>query len=464
MSQIFPNSYSPFNPGLNQTAQWLNGSSPKFVAKQVEQTQKALEENANKITNNWQAGAEELSKITKFNKELGFSNDFIVESPSVSEGGVGSLANVIKPRGNGLKDVVKQYPWTISNSFLKSDVPYIQLKEHEITGGQIMTQVNFYALGVFQTSKDLINKAINSGGESADVLDVYKEIFPRNPTGFRYKFPYFAKAYYELNTPTWQQFDKIGTSLGQITSGTKQASKSLGGRARILEEAVDIASAIGGFASQAAITGLQAIYPSVGISDRPRIFTSHTERTVNIEFPLFNTVSSGAWLRNKDLIHLLAWQNLFNKRNFITGTPPVWYEVYVPGTYYSVASCVTQLKVENLGNTRLMNHGGINFVVPDAYQVSISLTEMAQPSRNQFQAAQSTLGYERVTATSKADETKEKELNAIAEAKRQVAEANEKEITDTRQNTFGNKETPSTVNSYAGRQSIGGNPLIFGGM
>ncbi len=90
-------------------------------------------------------------------------------------------------------------------------------------------------------------------------------------------------------------------------------------------------------------------------------------------------------------------QNLFNKRDYITGYPPCYYRVYVPGQYFSFASCVTNFSVENLGNMRLMNAGGKEVNVPDAYQVKITLNEMVMPSLNQFQALMTNDAQQRVT-------------------------------------------------------------------
>ena len=75
-------------------------------------------------------------------------------------------------------------------------------------------------------------------------------------------------------------------------------------------------------------------------------------------------------------------QNTMYKTSFVTGVPPVFYDIFIPGQYYCWASCVTNLNVGNLGNTRLIN----NYIVPDAYQVEITLTEMVLPSKNQFNA------------------------------------------------------------------------------
>ena len=79
-------------------------------------------------------------------------------------------------------------------------------------------------------------------------------------------------------------------------------------------------------------------------------------------------------------------QNLFNKRDYITGYPPCYYRVFVPGQYFCFASCVTNIAVENLGNIRMMKTGTSHVAVPDAYQVKLTLTEMVIPSLNQFQS------------------------------------------------------------------------------
>ena len=117
--------------------------------------------------------------------------------------------------------------------------------------------------------------------------------------------------------------------------------------------------------------------------DRPRIFTAHSERAVTIEFPLYNTADSADWIKNRDFYYRFASQNLFAKRDFITGLPPAFYRVYVPGQYFSFASCVTNINITNLGNIRTFDD---SYIIPDAFQVSITLSEMLMPSLNQFQA------------------------------------------------------------------------------
>jgi hypothetical protein len=318
--------------------------------------------------------------IDDFTAQLPASEKLDSSIASYPPANEGSLAATAEPKGSGLIDIVKKYPWTLSNKN-REDIPYIELIEHKITGGSIQKQFEFYTKGISDASGDLYTKLVEGAQEPQGILQVYDGIFRPDPTKFRYKFPYFAKASYELNTNQWQQFDSVAQSLNQIVGGV---GKLFG------KKGTEIAGAVNtGMEAAASIaqTALQFNYPVVGIADRPRIFTAHNERSITIEFPLYNTFNSNSWKENCDFIELFMFQNLFNKRNFVTGLPPSWYRVEIPGTYYSVASCVTNFVVENLGNTRIMNKGYRPRIVPDAYQVRITLQEMAMPSKNQFQSA-----------------------------------------------------------------------------
>lgn len=75
-------------------------------------------------------------------------------------------------------------------------------------------------------------------------------------------------------------------------------------------------------------------------------------------------------------------QNLFNKQDQVTGLPPVFYDIYIPGQYFCYAACLTDLKVKNLGNQRLLNE----IIIPDAFEFNLTFGELVKPSKNQFQA------------------------------------------------------------------------------
>ncbi|NBQ48951.1 MAG: hypothetical protein EBU33_10950, partial [Sphingobacteriia bacterium] len=142
-------------------------------------------------------------------------------------------------------------------------------------------------------------------------------------------------------------------------------------------------------------------YPTIGIKDKPRYFSSHSNRTITIEFPLYNTLHPEHWEKNKAMIDMFMMQNLYAKRDYITGTPPAYYRVLAPGQYFCYAASLANFQVKNLGNIRMMESNGKQHPVPDAYQISITLNEMVIPSLNQQQALYTGEAESSITSTLK---------------------------------------------------------------
>ena len=285
----------------------------------------------------------------------------------------GSLAKDLKPTGTGFLDVVKDYSWTNSKS--REEVPYIRLIEYKCNETVIKKQYGFYT--------NLTADKFNVNQKSTEVLDIYQEIFPKDePSGWSYKLPYFNETGFELSTPPWTQLDSIGDALKSMASSASNGLNAIGFKKA--GGVIDLFTGAAQVAGAGADIALGWQYPSVGIQDRPKIFAGHSERQITISFPLYNTFEDYHWPQNRDLIYILMSQNLYNKRNLITGMPPVFYDIYVPGQYYCYAASMTNVVVKNLGNTRLMENG--KFIVPDAYQITLTLTELTMPSKNQFEA------------------------------------------------------------------------------
>lgn len=307
----------------------------------------------------------------------------------------GTLAYTLKPAGLASSqdfDVVKDFRWTLSN--LTNDdineIPYIRLKEFKIVDSSIKRQVGFYTKTAKTALQDAIRNPKSSGLQNQGVLGSYKEIWPQdNPSGFTYKFPYFNKTSLEVSSEPWSTLDSIGESAKSIAGGTATAlfGRKLGDA---LKSTIDY-----GIAGVEA--GLKFKYPAAGIVDRPKIFAAHSDRTITISFTLYNTFTEEDWADNRELLYIIMSQNLFNKRDYITGVPPVFYSIYIPGQYFCYAACMSNFKVENLGNQRLLTLGDQKVIIPDAYQVELTLTELVKPSKNQFEAMSTGEALELVT-------------------------------------------------------------------
>lgn len=271
-------------------------------------------------------------------------------------------------------DVVNDYPWTMSrNKEALKETPYVLLKEFVINDSVIQQQISFYTTAI-NNSRDVND---NDRG-SVDPLSPYDNLYPGVPNGNLYAFPYFSDINFQISTPVWQTLDAIetGKKAGTGIMGTLFGQSAAQGTEKILD-----------FVGAAYTAGLATQYPKVGIMDRPRLFERHDFRTIEIKFPLFNTLGPEDWEANRRLCWILVNQNLFRKRDFITGIPPVYYEVLIPGQHYSIAACVTNITIFNRGNMRnLLDSNGGSVMVPDVYEVNITLTDMTMPSRNLFQA------------------------------------------------------------------------------
>lgn len=285
----------------------------------------------------------------------------------------GAATNVYRSTNYGLLDVVSDYKWTLSKNFSKNnpssfdEVPYIILTEYEVDQSTIVNQISYYATASY-----------NAASRNTEMLSPYENLFPRKVTGNAYKFPYFSEVNFEINTPIWKSLDTLEAGKSAVEGivsffGGEKAGQAAG--------AVINAAAAGGTAA------LAATYPRVGVMDRPRLWESHDMRSINVKFPLFNTVGPDDWKKNRALCWILINANLYTKRDFITSIPPVYYEIEIPGQHYSYASCVTKLTINNRGNMRMLkDENGRDSLVPDAYEIDMTLTDMVMPSRNLFQS------------------------------------------------------------------------------
>lgn len=317
--------------------------------------------------------------------------------------GSGSLANIYKPGDfGGYINVTEDFPWTVSYN-IKKQAGRIILKEFEVNETTLKRQANFYLNGIKQFQQALTPAAGSTNPALQDlrlpnILEVYRELYPKDkPTGFTYDFPYFDEINFQVTTPQWASLDtleQLAKGVGSTVESVRTELKNYGdlgefaaGALEFGEQAIQVAGRGGGAA-------LGFLYPKVGILDRPRIWETHYFRDINISIPLYNTLASDDWTLNRELCELLVNQNLYNKRDIITGIPPVFYEVLVIGQHYSWASCVTNLTIYNRGNVRILQKDlgsspasrATRCNVPDVYELNMTLTDLVIPSKNQFQA------------------------------------------------------------------------------
>jgi hypothetical protein len=291
----------------------------------------------------------------------------------------GGLVDFLVPKGTGAVDVINNYRWTLTQhndeQQAREETPKAILKEYRMLQSALVNSARYYAVGA---SQQLPGGQQQSTGNQEPYITTepgmqgYQGLFDySNGTGFEYTFPYFNEVSNEVDS-TWTTLD----ILEKIKGATNYVSPQIG-------EMVDLAAG-------AYMFGKEANYPRVGVMDRPKLWESSNFRTINIRFPLFNTYDFNDIKDNWDLCYLLMFQNMFNKRDFITAIPPVFYRVYIPGQFFSIAMYVSNLKIYNRGNIRNLDIDGTGKKrnIPDVYEIDMTLTDMVMPSQNMMRVLQ----------------------------------------------------------------------------
>jgi hypothetical protein len=284
--------------------------------------------------------------------------------------------------GSGTVDVYGGMRWKNTGSL--EEVPQISLQEYKLnTGARTSNLMQIWGemvQNLGQKDNSSVGKALSNIGSTAvegiarSVYgDPYQGLYKGEPTGFYYNLPYIRPGSIRGDgmKNTWSEdqtiFDMLGKAFPTISSlgnniGTAFASlKDEGWGAEIIKK-----------------------------------YTGSTARSVTITFPLYNTYSVKEANDNFSFISLFAFQNLKTRTSYMTFLPPKVYTVDTldEGGVYMPIAVVTDFKVEGMGTLRRMNDFGTADagpyassyrLVPEAYKISITLTELIPETTNIMQ-------------------------------------------------------------------------------
>ncbi len=266
----------------------------------------------------------------------------------------------------GIVDVYATLPWRAQTgpSPAELEIPYLMLKEYRINLSGLLANLNT----LFDT--------IAGGVES--LLDVYKKLYIADPTGFNYKLPWLIGA----NTPLMGSKNEWGDHPG--------GPLGFGGPGVNLRPTDSKKAAIFDFAAGAARYGanmIKGIAPGVRGFDEIAFFKNASKKSISISFPLYNTLDNKSAFNNYSFVFLLVFQNTMTRTSLFTYIPPRIYEVQTGGVggIYMAAANLTNLEIANIGTTRLLNPSEFGYVsqpilIPEAYRVSFTISDMLPPS------------------------------------------------------------------------------------
>lgn len=220
--------------------------------------------------------------------------------------------------------------------------------------------------------KGKLNEVFDFESFQSNVLRPYNYLYVTEKTGFEYIFPYLEDDYRESNITMGEDQQNIATSiLGAVSDIAQQAA----GVALVLR-------------------------PGVYIEEAKQFTMGQEGRTLNVKIPLLNTGSYEDILKNWQLIFGLVYQNRPGRITKNLVDVPVIYEAFIEGMAYMPYAYIKGLSVSFLGNRRTMkikipvtkftSEGSdvgiqtreITTVIPDAYQLNLSITGLNEETRN----------------------------------------------------------------------------------
>lgn len=239
-------------------------------------------------------------------------------------------------------------------------------------------------------------------------LAPYQDIYTTRLTGWRYKLPYMS--------------DTQRTNLCSFQDGASDQQSMIAAAESLSTRAASGTNIVNALQS-----------PGIYI-DRAKSFAYGDTKSYTVDFPLLNTRTQEEILRNWQLLFLLTYQNRPNRIDRVQVAPPKIYEAMIPGVWYSRYSYISNLSVSFVGNRRKMTlmvpvasgafkidnsdntdnsaaardrytrtiinpatsktGGGLSpkytpvtTIIPDAYQVSLTVQELVPESQNTMFAA-----------------------------------------------------------------------------
>ena len=337
--------------------------------------------------------------------------------------------------GNGIINVSKNFKWTKTqrredNNYLQDNIPVLHLREYYVTQPGFITNVQ----NIFETAvsslKSLKSAVVSEGSVADTVFDFYGDLLvnPENAVGedaaftgksltkdtlsflknqnlvsrgipigdykymktyenmygvtasnFKYIVPYFEDNWKSISN-AWQDID-FNKGLGSVP-GVSSIIKGM-------NTASDVAKQIStGFGVDFAKT---FSYASEGPTSRLSLILDNTYDSY------FDNRRYNSFQHNWELIFLLLYQNLPNRRNKLFFDPPVIYKAQVPGVFSYLYSYISALSVECVGNRQpqeiflnLQDEEGrlelktFKTLIPEAFKVSIELKSLLPETKNLF--------------------------------------------------------------------------------
>jgi len=255
----------------------------------------------------------------------------------------------------GTIDLYNNSAWKNSGNDI-SEVPCINLEEYELSFGLWMTHLSRF----FNTVKSFNDSTATSP---------YQLLYQGTYTGFTYVLPYLINQG-TIKGQVQNDWGGDETGIGESFAGSfgKNLDRSLGDIGKFFAEGLS--------------------YGGAGEKVK-RYSPSDNGKSIIIQFPLYNTIDSKKTIRNFEFVTLFTLQNLKTRTSWMTYLPPKIYKVSTVGITGGInmpAAFVSNFDAKAVGPVRKVKYSNKTILIPEAYDITITIKELLPESSNTFAA------------------------------------------------------------------------------
>jgi hypothetical protein len=363
---------------------------------------------------------------------------------------------------SGTWNVHDEYNWALNlgnKDDIRKYIPVIEMKEYNLTSS---SQLNAFKLFLSQTQNQLDIAGISRTGlvgttttstaniatfiaeklipnkgavdaylgpEGGDVQpggfsnsNPYYGLYQGKETGNEYHLPYLNPQNMTSNLGTWKGIDG-----SEIAKGISSAAGTAGGLGiglgqfgvASIEEFQKLGLGLEAISNVASVGANLAGTPGISKETIKAYTPNETGDAITTTFYLFNTENVADIGKNWKFLYTLTYQNLPDRRSLSRMDPPCIYDVTVPGFKRFPVAVISNLKVDNVGTTRLVDittgemtstagakNANVNVkIIPEAYKVTLTIQSLLTNTRNLFKYSYDTSFGSQITVIT-AGETK----------------------------------------------------------
>jgi len=266
-----------------------------------------------------------------------------------------------------------EYDWTAipRNSPYRDAAPYVKIKSYRVTSSAALNRLRSYISLVSDQTVD----------------EFYDNLYTNTEEANTYFFPYFGDNVRSFSNEFGDTFQNsvLGNVDGMLNTLAQETA--IFSEAKMLENMGKLSSNIGNMGRDILRGNSTAMSEATkGMStapgsyiETPKLYVyAQNDSSLDVSFPLYNSINEDAWEKNYQLIEELTIINRPKRLTSITMEQPYLYEVTLPGIRYMRWAYCSSFSTSLLGNRRIID----SKIIPDVYQMNLSFTSLTTEVSN----------------------------------------------------------------------------------